>query len=305
MKQSRERDEPAASFSGDDTAFVQAAAAYLEQPSFLVQLADLVGRPVEAALEALPDRAQRVIHRAVQGALGKGLDWVSQGLDEPHASAFETLATAGARARKRGRLHNVAAAATGAAGGFAGLAALPVELPVSTLILLRSIAATASEMGADLDDPATRLECLSVLSLGGPARSDDALESAYWTARVGIAGALREAARALAQAGAGDLTRIAFDRTTPALIRFLALVAGRFEAVVTERALAQMLPVVGAISGAAINTAFAHHFHRVALYHFGLRQLERVHGAEIVETAYRATLDRSRRGEPRALLTGG
>ncbi|MFN7954566.1 MAG: EcsC family protein [bacterium] len=290
MKQHENLDEPSLAWTAEDDAFVRAAAAYLEHPSFLVQLADLVGRPVEAALGSLPRTAQRVIQRAVQGALGKGLEWVSHGLEPSEAPVFETLATAGSRARQRGRRHNVAAAATGAAGGFAGLAAMPIELPISTLILLRTIAATAHEMGADLGDPAVRLECLSVLSLGGPTRRDDAAESGYLTARVGLAGALREAARGLARSGAEDLARVALDRTAPALVRFLALIAGRFEAVVTERAVAQVLPVVGAISGAAINTAFAHHFHRVALYHFGIRQLERLHGAETVEARYRATL---------------
>lgn len=288
----------------DDETFVRAAAAFLEQPSFLIRVADLVGRPVEAALERLPTSAQRLVARAVDGALARGLDWASGGLtDAPPEITSVSAARAGARGV--GRRMNLAAAASGAVGGFAGLVALPLELPISTLILLRSIAATAHQMGADLNDPITRLECLSVLSLGSPSRGDDAADVGYWATRVGLASAVREAARAAAQLGTGDLTRIAFDRTAPALLRLIGMIAGRFEAVVTERALAQALPVVGALSGAVVNTAFAQHFHTVALYHFGLRRLERQHGGAAVESQYRAALEALDRVPARPSLTAG
>lgn len=291
-----------AGLDADDEAFVRAAAAFLEQPSFLIRVADLVGRPVEAALEKLPRSAQRLVARAVDGALARGLDWASGGLGEAPL-AVASVTAAGARARDRGRRLKLAAAASGAMGGFAGLGALPLELPLSTLILLRSIATTAHEMGADLDDPITRLECLSVLSLGSPARGDDAAEVGYWATRMGLASAVREAARAAARLGTGDVTRIAFDRTAPALLRLIGMIAGRFEAVVTERALAQLLPVVGALSGAVVNTAFAQHFHTVALYHFGLRRLERQLGAATVEARYRDAAEALHRAPPRALLS--
>ncbi|MBK7977717.1 MAG: EcsC family protein [Deltaproteobacteria bacterium] len=290
--------------SAEDESFVRAAAAFLERPSFLIRVADLVGRPVEAALDKLPQSAQRLVARAVDGALARGLDWASGGLG---AAPLEiaSVSAAGTRARGRGRRMSLVAAASGAVGGFAGIAVLPLELPVSTLILLRSIAATAHEMGADLNDPITRLECLSVLSLGSPSRSDDAAEVGYWATRVGLASAVREAARVAAKVGADDLTRIAFDRTAPALLRLVGMIAGRFEAVVTERALAQLLPVVGALSGAVVNTAFAQHFHTVALYHFGLRRLERQHGGVIVEERYRAAHRALHHAPARALLGAG
>jgi hypothetical protein len=51
---------------------------------------------------------------------------------------------------------------SGAAGGTFGLAALPVELPVSTTIMLRSIAEIARSEGEDLSDPEA-----SVSTIGG------------------------------------------------------------------------------------------------------------------------------------------
>ncbi len=289
------------SWNDDERAFVRAAANYLENPRFLVQVADLVGRPIEAAVARLPKSAQKLIRRAVQGSLDRGVRWAADAIDASEPQ-FESFGDASSRARRRGLGHRRAAAASGAVGGFTGLASLPIELPVSTLIMLRSIAATAHEMGADLADPGVRLECVAVLSLGSRSSRDDAAETGYWTARVTLASAIGEAARALAKTTAEDLTRVALDRSAPALLRFAAVIASRFEIVVTERVMAQAVPIVGALSGAAVNTAFAHHFHTVALYHFGLRQLERVHGAALVEGAYRAALPAA--PEPRGAARG-
>jgi EcsC protein family len=77
------------------------------------------------------------------------------------------------RSRKICRL----ATASGAAGGAFGLPTLPIELPVSTIIMLRSIADIARNEGEDLSDPETALSCLEVFALGGRAKSDDASES--------------------------------------------------------------------------------------------------------------------------------
>ena len=57
----------------------------------------------------------------------------------------------------------------GSAGGAFGLAALPFELPVSTIIMLRSIADIARSEGEDLSDPDTALSCVQVFALGGRA----------------------------------------------------------------------------------------------------------------------------------------
>jgi len=61
------------------------------------------------------------------------------------------------------------ASASGAVGGALGLAALPVELPVSTAIMLRTIAEFARQEGEDLAGPRTRLACLEVFALGHTA----------------------------------------------------------------------------------------------------------------------------------------
>jgi EcsC protein family len=64
-------------------------------------------------------------------------------------------------------LHKALAATSGAVGGSFGLPALPIELLISTVIMLRSIGDVARAEGEDLHDPETALSCLQVFALGG------------------------------------------------------------------------------------------------------------------------------------------
>src|SRR5207248_2064595 len=79
----------------------------------------------------------------------------------------------------RNRLHLAAVAASGAVGGAFGLATLPLELPLSTTLILRSVADIARGEGEDLEDPEGLLSCLEVFALG--SGRDVALgESSYF-----------------------------------------------------------------------------------------------------------------------------
>src|SRR5437899_4391228 len=82
--------------------------------------------------------------------------------------------------------HKVLVGTSGGIGGAFGLAALPVELPLSTAIMLRSIADIARSEGHDLKRMTTKLSCLEVFALGGTRSSDDAAESAYWMTRAAL-----------------------------------------------------------------------------------------------------------------------
>jgi len=46
------------------------------------------------------------------------------------------------------------------------------------------------------------------------------------------------------------------------------------------------VPILGAVSGAAVNTLFMHHFQTLASGHFTVRRLERVYGKGTVRRAY-------------------
>jgi hypothetical protein len=277
--------------SAAEQQFLAEAAAYLESPGLFIRLADMLGKPAEALMTFLPDRAQKLVSQTSMDALRLGLDWAIRTLpeqDEALARYAEQQVSPLRRWWRRNR-HTALAGLTGVGGGLFGVAAAAVEIPATTVVMLRSIAGIAIENGANLEDPATRLECLAVFSFGSKQLED--MDSAYLTARLGLAMALHQAQAYLATHTSREVAEALAKGTAPMLVRFLARVAQRFEFIVTEQLAARLVPVVGALSGGAINAAFTDHFNRVARFHFAIVALERRHGRELVQAAYRAALD--------------
>jgi hypothetical protein len=252
--------------SSEDREALRKAVRSLEHPSLAARLTNIVGKPVELIGYALPSFASNAITSAT-----------SKGLEAALSVALRTLP----RSSRPGSqlLHRALATASGAAGGTFGLAALPVELPVSTVIMLRSIADIAQSEGENLSDPETALSCVEVFALGGRVGSADASESGYFAVRGMLAKAVTEAARFVAERGV-------IKEGAPILLKFVTQVAARFGLVVTQKVAAQALPVVGALGGGAVNYAFIDHFQDVARGHFTVRRLERLYGKEKIRSEY-------------------
>jgi hypothetical protein len=249
----------------DMTALNRAVEA-LEHPSFAARLASMVGKPIELIEHALPAFAASAISTAASKALEAAMQVALRTLQrEPHASSQG--------------LHKVLATASGAAGGAFGLGTLPIELPISTIIILRSIMDIAKSEGEDLSDPESILACMQVFAMGGRASSDDASESGYLAVRAALANSVSQSARFIADHGVSS-------KSGPALVRFIAQVASRFGFVVTEKAAAQVIPFVGAVSGAVVNYAFIAHFQSVGRGHFTIRRLERTYGKAVIQAEY-------------------
>ena len=250
-----------------DLAQLKRAKFLLENPSLAARTSALLGSPVERGLSMLPARFQKSIHQASEAAMMKALDVAVGSLNE---TAIKP---------SKNRLHKFAAAASGAVGGAFGIAALAFELPVSTTIMLRSIADIAKSEGENIQYIDTKLACLTVFALGGRSSQDDATESGYFAARAAMAGAVTEATKYLAEKG--------FTKAgAPALVRLVSLISARFGIVVSEKAALQAVPIIGAASGALINTLFIEHFQNMARGHFVVRRLEKIYGAEPVRVAY-------------------
>lgn len=246
----------------------------LETPGIAAQLANAVGAPLEYVVtRRLPSAVTRLINALVRKALEQSL-----------RAAMATLGR-GAASAPRMRTHTAAAAASGAVGGAFGLAGLAIELPVTTTLILRSIAEIARAEGEPLDDPATTLACFEVLTMGGRAASDDGAESGYFAARAVLAQQVAAAAEYVAVHGL-------VGKGGPLIVQLLSAVSARFSVNVSQKLALQAVPLVGAATGAAINTLFMHHFQAMARGHFTVRRLERVYGAEVVAAAYRALADR-------------
>jgi hypothetical protein len=240
----------------------------LENPSFAAKVTNLIGAPVEKAITLLPDGLSEKLLSSAQKALSKALDLAVSSLDERY------------RGKPANGAHRVLTTVSGAIGGALGLVALTVELPISTTLMLRSIADIARSEGEQITDVHTKLACLEVFAMGGTSEADDGAETGYFAVRAALAGAMTEAAKYLAEhglAGAG----------APALVRFLSKIASRYSIQVSEKAAVQAIPLLGAAGGATINLLFMDHFQHMARGHFIVRRLERAHGKEPVREAYR------------------
>ena len=117
--------------SSEELGDLQFAARCLDGRGFAARLTAALGRQVEALGRALPSPARRSIARAAERALKAALRLAVRTIDENKP----------AKAAKGA--HKAAAAASGALGGAFGLASAAIELPISTTILLRSIAEIA------------------------------------------------------------------------------------------------------------------------------------------------------------------
>ena len=248
-------------WSPQDAAVLQRAARLIECNTLSKRFTGAAETAVELVLNRVPEWAHGAIHAAVGRGIEKALDISIHSLDR--------------RPRLPDRLYRVACGVTGAVGGSASLVTTIAEIPVTTIVMLRSVADIARHEGEDLADPATRLHCLAVLALAGGTREQrDSMES-YWAARALVAGAIRDALPELAGKGLG-----------PALRRLITVVAERFSVAVSEKVVAQIGPVVGALAGAGINLLFMDRFQDVAHGHFTLQRLVRKYGEPEVRARY-------------------
>ena len=253
--------------TGSDLADLRYAKSILENPSLTAQISDVVGTPIEKVLQYVPEKLNSKIGDITHQALLKDLE-----------IAIASLGDAPQR-RSKDWLHKVVATGTGATGGLLGFTALAVELPVSTGIILRSIADIARSEGQDLTDPEVRLSCLEVFAVGGTTASDDAVEGGYWVVRGVMAQSLRQAAAYIAEQGFAD-------EGAPMLVRFISKIAARYSTVVTQQAAVKAMPIVGAVSGGTINLLFMNHFQSMARGHFIIKRLEAKYGTELVRERY-------------------
>ena len=256
----------------------------LESKSLAMKLTEAVGKPIDLAFEQLPPALRHTIAEASKIAIEKATDLAIFTLDK----------------KSRGKqpskvLHRGLTFTTGFLGGFFGASALLIELPVTTTIMLRSMADIARSQGEDLTNPEVRLACVEVFALGGRETSrEEAGIMGYLAIRKALE---REVSKALEYIADREIC----SEGAPFLVRFIVTVAERFGIQVTEKVVAQLVPVIGAAGGASINWIFTTHYQNIAQGHFIIRRLERKYGRETVEKAL-LSLTRGRRASPAPIL---
>ncbi|AIO25143.1 MULTISPECIES: EcsC family protein [Burkholderia] len=266
---------PATMLSQDDRDALWRAKQVLESPSLTMKLTGMLGAPVEKMIARLPDFATGKINDATQLALRKCLNIALRTLGKPPAPDAEPD-------KPSNLLHKLAVATTGAAGGAFGFLALPVELPVTTTLIFRSVCDIARSEGEDLGSVDTQLQCLAVLGMGGnPDKQEEDADLGYFVLR----GAL---AQAISKASSDITTKGIAAHSSAAVFKLVQTVASRFSVQVTEQMAAKSIPAIGAVLGATVNTLFIDHFQQMAHGHFTVRRLERKYGSAAVKAAYQA-----------------
>lgn len=251
----------------EDMKSLEWASHKLEHPSLAARISNLAGTPIDIAFQLLPRAAYKKIETAAQRAISKALKVAVSSLRNNHER------------RSHDSTYLGMAAGSGAVGGLFGVYGLPLDLPISTTIMLRSIAEIARSEGEDLSSEEAQLACLEVFALGGPSESDDAAETGYYGMRLALGWMVSHAGYHIAGHGVGN-------GGAPILVSLISAISSRFGGVVSQKVVAQTVPLVGAAGGAAINLVFMSHFQDMARGHFLIRRLERKYGKEIVKTTY-------------------
>ena len=235
-----------------EDARTQVAALVLRQRranGVLMKAINFVGGQGEDGLKVIPKAARAQIDLAARRALEASYDAASK--------------TRGSYGGSDG-MHKVLSALSGGLGGLGGLPTALMELPIATTVIFRAVQGVAAQYGQDPTSVATRLECLAVFGAGGPTDSDDGIDTAFFSARVGLSGA--------------------------AVHGLLSKVAPRFATILSQKLASQAVPILGAAAGAGTNYAFTDYYVSMAHVHFGLRKLAHEHGETVVLEEFHTVL---------------
>ena len=239
----------------------------LENPGLAAKITNLIGKPIEKGLESLPKNWSEKLGKITHSSLMKAADAAIFTMDDIPNSESSNI------------MHKIAVATSGGVGGFFGLAGLAIELPISTTIMLRSIADISREQGESITSVETKLACLEVFALGGESKSDDGTETGYYTIKAMLANSISEAAKFIIEKGV-------IEEGAPVILKLITKIAERFSIQITEKAIGQSIPVIGAAAGALINTIFMDHFQDMAKGHFTVRRLEKKYDVEYIKEIY-------------------
>ncbi len=263
--------------SEQETAELRWAFQHLEHPSLAARLSNVLAVPIEEGLALLPTHWRRRLEQAAQASIHRSLQLAVASLQHTETS------------KANNTLHKLMVSGVGAAGGFFGPLTLLAELPVTTTLIMRSIANIAHAHGEDLKQREARMACVQVFALGGRTKEDEAADLGYYGLRMTLG--LHFERDILEYAANTDGPHI------PAAIEIVRAIAARFGVVISDKAAAQLVPIAGAVSGAMLNLIFMSHYQDVAKGHFIVRRLERQHGDELIKGAYQALYDEETESE--------
>lgn len=259
--------------SNEDQALIYKAKHNLENVGAIIRKLNQLGSTIETGFDKLsPEKRKKlddIAHKTLVGMIRANLLTLERNTGKPSSDY----------------VYKAAVTSSGFIGGFFGLAGFATDLLISTKLMMRTILDIARSEGEDITKIDTHLVCLEVFALGGPSTEDDAADTSYYATRFALSSALKGASAYVAKNGPIAIDQFLVLSGNP-IMKFLGIIAARFGVQVTEKFMAQAVPVVGAIGGGSINFIFIDHFQKIARAHFTIRRLEREYGENAVRNLY-------------------
>ena len=257
--------------SEEDLIALKKAKQKMEHIGWAMRGLNRIGGVLDTGIDKLPQKQQKWLHQVAQKVLHTV---VKTNLKTMNAGKTNTTASNTA--------YKALVTSSGILGGAFGATAFAVDLTVATKFMMRSIMDIARSEGEDLNSFDTQLACLQVLALGGKSKHDDNLDTSYYATRIALSSAVKNASAYATKHGVGSV----LQGSNNAFVKLLGAIASRFSIQVSEKFVAQAIPILGAAGGGSINLAFINHFQNMAKAHFTVRRLERTYGPQLIQKTY-------------------
>ncbi|HEA23542.1 MAG TPA: EcsC family protein [Pricia antarctica] len=251
----------------EDQITLNTAKQKMEDIGWAMEGLNKMGSFIDGRIRLLPEKQQRWLQHVSYNVLQKvvATNLLSMKSDKLRTSPLNAT-------------YKAMVTSSGIIGGAFGATAFALDLVLTTKLMMRSIMDIARSEGEDLTTLDTQLACLQVFALGGKTKHDESLDTGYFATRLALNAAVKGSTSKLVEG-------LLVGASAP-MLRVLGMVASRFSIQVSEKFVAQAVPVVGALGGGAINLAFIQHFQSMAEAHFGIRRLEREYGQDLIKEVY-------------------
>ncbi|RAJ17827.1 EcsC family protein [Olleya aquimaris] len=255
--------------SPEDLEALKNAKSTMHNLSWAMRNINLVGDTIESKIKLVPEKYIHKLQQATESIL--------KGIIKANLKTINKNKTFSKPSKKT---YKAVVTGSGFLSGFFGSASgigTPIfisELTLTTKFIMRSIMDIARSQGEDLYNVETQIACLEVFALGGDSKNDDGLETSYYALRTGLSSFINNASLS----GSG------------AIANLISKIATRYSITVSEKFIAQAVPVLGGIGGGTINYIFIDHFQKMATAHFTIKKLERKYGQDIIQEKFKNIL---------------
>ncbi|RLJ61612.1 EcsC family protein [Lacinutrix venerupis] len=255
--------EKSNNISHEDLEALKNAKSTMNNISWAMRNANKIGSTVETGATFIPEKVfnklQKIMHSVLLGIIKVNLKTIKKNktFSKPSNKTYRAIVTGS------GALSGFLGSTTGV-----GTAIFASELTLTTKFLMRTIMDIARSEGEDIYSIEGQMACLEVFALGGESKEDDGLETSYYTTRVALSSAIQNV-------------------TAQGINSFVSKIVTRWSIQVTEKFVAQAVPVLGAVGGGSINYIFINHFQNMATAHFTIKRLERKYGKELIEKVFK------------------